>query len=354
MSVYNGSQYLREAVESILNQTFADFEFIIIDDYSSDNTWQILLEYHAQDQRIRLLKNEENIGLTKSLNKGIKFAQGEYIARQDADDVSLPERFQKQILFLDINPDVVLVSSNYNYIDSEGSFIKSLKLDGNADLTAWYLLFYNRIGAHGLTMFRRKTVVDIGAYAENYRYSQDYELLSRLVAVGDIVVIPDMLQLYRRNHSDSISVKAKPDQEKLALTASQDNIKQLIGEELCLKEIEDLRNFWVYNFLAIEDVSTLNSNLSKIHKKFLCKRLSKHSNIFELKKQLNHSIGNQFISFINAFAAKSHLPFALGFIVKVSLITFNWHPSGILNWWIHKSAKIFPSLFKVLDLKTHS
>ena len=95
MSVHNGSHYLHEAVESILNQTFTDFEFITIDDFSTDSSWEILTKYADQDQRIKLFKNEENLGLTKSLNKGLKLAQGDYIARQDADDVSLPERFEK-------------------------------------------------------------------------------------------------------------------------------------------------------------------------------------------------------------------------------------------------------------------
>ncbi|PSO83704.1 MAG: hypothetical protein BRC41_11810, partial [Cyanobacteria bacterium QH_9_48_43] len=96
MPVYNGANYIREAVESILNQTFTDFEFIVIDDCSTDRSWEILTKYANQDQRVKLFKNEENLGVTKSLNKGLKLAQGDYIARQDADDVSLPERFEKQ------------------------------------------------------------------------------------------------------------------------------------------------------------------------------------------------------------------------------------------------------------------
>ena len=97
MSAYNGERYLREAVESILNQTFNDFEFIIIDDGSTNSTGQILSSYAAQDPRIVLIRNRENIGLTKSLNKGLALARGEYIARMDADDVSLPNRFSEQV-----------------------------------------------------------------------------------------------------------------------------------------------------------------------------------------------------------------------------------------------------------------
>jgi len=109
MSVYNGEKYLREAIESILNQTFRDFEFIIINDGSTDKTSEILSSYN--DPRIVIINNKRNIGLTKSLNKGLKMVKGEYIARQDADDVSLPERLERMVNFLDMNRDVGLLGS---------------------------------------------------------------------------------------------------------------------------------------------------------------------------------------------------------------------------------------------------
>ncbi len=109
MSVYNGEKYLREAIDSILNQTFKDFEFLIIDDGSTDSSADIIRSY--TDFRIRLIQNEKNIGLTRSLNKGLKLAKGEYIARMDVDDISLPIRFEKQVSFLDKYEDVKLVGS---------------------------------------------------------------------------------------------------------------------------------------------------------------------------------------------------------------------------------------------------
>src|SRR5688572_1551532 len=112
MSVYNGASYLPESVESILAQTFTDFEFIIIDDCSVDETPQILNTYAQGDSRIRIIRNPENKGLTASLNIGLAEAQGKYVARQDADDISLPQRFEKQIQSLEGNPKSVLASSN--------------------------------------------------------------------------------------------------------------------------------------------------------------------------------------------------------------------------------------------------
>ncbi|HSQ49873.1 MAG TPA: glycosyltransferase family 2 protein, partial [Nitrospiraceae bacterium] len=97
MSVYNGQQYLSEAIESVLHQAYGDFEFIIVDDGSADASGDILRTYAARDSRVVLLRHEHNMGLTKSLNEGLSIAQGVYLARQDADDVSLPGRFEKQV-----------------------------------------------------------------------------------------------------------------------------------------------------------------------------------------------------------------------------------------------------------------
>jgi len=104
MPVYNGEKYLNEAIDSILGQTFKDFKFLIINDGSTDGTADILKSY--KDSRIKVTNNEKNIGLTKSLNKGLKMAKSEYIARMDADDISLPTRLQKQVEFMDSHPKV--------------------------------------------------------------------------------------------------------------------------------------------------------------------------------------------------------------------------------------------------------
>ena len=110
MPVYNGEKYLKEAIDSILNQTFSDFEFIIVNDCSSDNTEDIIKSY--KDNRIVYLKNEENSGVATTLNRGLDIAKGEYIARMDADDISLPKRFEKQVDFMDKNKNCIICGSN--------------------------------------------------------------------------------------------------------------------------------------------------------------------------------------------------------------------------------------------------
>ena len=120
MAVYNGERHLREAIDSILNQTFADFEFVIIDDASTDRSGRILQEYAGKDKRIVIIGNETNMGLSKSLNKGIRLTKGEYIARMDADDISFPDRFEKQVKFLDDHNDIGILGTHYLQMDIGG------------------------------------------------------------------------------------------------------------------------------------------------------------------------------------------------------------------------------------------
>lgn len=111
MSCYNREKYVVEAIESILNQTYTNFEFIIIDDCSTDNTFEIVKEYAKKDNRILALKNDKNYCYVHSLNKGIEIAKGKYIARMDDDDISLPERFEKQVEFLEKNEDIIALGT---------------------------------------------------------------------------------------------------------------------------------------------------------------------------------------------------------------------------------------------------
>ena len=174
MSVWNGEKYLREAIESILNQTFTDFEFLIVNDGSTDSSFEIIQGY--QDERIWVINNEKNIGLTKSLNKAIKQARGEYIARQDADDVSLPDRFEQQVEYFEEHPEVALLGTSAYKIDEQGKVLGRVivpaKPGGN-------LLKGNQFN-HGSTMLKREAVDRLGGYNELFRYVQDYELWLRM------------------------------------------------------------------------------------------------------------------------------------------------------------------------------
>lgn len=328
MPVYNGEIYLRESINSVLNQTFTDFEFIIIDDGSTDSTWEILTTYTKQDPRIKLFKNEQNIGLTNSLNKGLNLAKGEYIARQDADDVSLPKRFEKQTELLDNSPETILVSCDIDTIDSEGRLIGKIQRSCDPKLVPWYLLFYNHVAGHSQVMFRRKPVLDLDGYSHVNRYSEDYELWSRLAQIGDIVILPEAL-LQQRMHSKSLCAERGTAQQVWSLTQSRNNIKKLIGKELSLEEVENLRKFWLTHNSRnrtpkSDSVSTLNSRLKEIFQAFIQQTNQKDYVDIQLSHQLSFIISQQFLLWIKKLSIRHSL-------LKLILLPYalDWNPSAL-------------------------
>jgi glycosyltransferase involved in cell wall biosynthesis len=243
MSVYNGAAYLHETVESILGQSFNDFEFIIIDDGSSDQTWEILQGYASKDRRIILAKNRHNIGLTRSLNRGLKMARGLYVARQDHDDLSLPGRLEKQVRFLDQSTSTVLVSSHYEVIDGRGNHVKNIALNIDPVFILWNLVFYNYLGGHSQVMFRREPVAALGGYSESFPYAQDYELWLRLLHLGDIAIIPEVLLKYRV-HDRRLTMTNGSEQFDCVLKASGSRIEQLTGRQSRTERVRRLWTFW--------------------------------------------------------------------------------------------------------------
>ena len=208
MSVFNGEKYLKEAIESILGQTFSDFEFLIINDGSTDSSKEIILSYN--DPRIRYVENEKNIGLTKSLNKGLALAQGEYIARMDADDVSLPERLEKQVNFLDSQKDIVLAGSHSDFINEDGKVFKTNKRTYTKE-ELYYNLTFGNVFPHSSAMFRKKEILDMGGYDDFFKQAQDHELwfrVSRRFAIG---MVEHILVRWRES-KENISSKHKESQ----------------------------------------------------------------------------------------------------------------------------------------------
>ena len=196
MSVYNGQSYLSDAIDSVLKQSFDKFEFIIINDGSTDSSGQILRSYAKRDARIRLVE-QENAGLTISLTRGLDLAKGEFIARMDADDYSEKERFDKQLTMFDDDPSLVAVTGNVEhfYEDGRDSYVASINIDMR--LVPLLLVFSNVIGGHGQMMYRRSAYFQAGGYDPAYNNCEDYELWTRLIRVGPFGNVPSVLYRYR-------------------------------------------------------------------------------------------------------------------------------------------------------------
>lgn len=198
MSVYNSEKYLREAIDSILNQTFKDFEFLITNDGSKDKSLQIIKDY--KDKRIRLI-SRENKGLVASLNEGIGLAKGEYIARQDSDDISVPTRLAKEVAFLDANPQVGLVGSNYSHIDMKSKKTgTTTNIFTHPDDLKVALVTCNQYG-HGSVMIRKSVLDKTGVYDKSVGYVEDYDLWVRISRVADVANIEESLYLWRKNEA---------------------------------------------------------------------------------------------------------------------------------------------------------
>ena len=206
MPVYNGARYIRETIDSILNQTYTNFEFLIIDDASTDNTLDIIASYN--DNRIVVARNEHNSKIVYTMNKGIQLAKGEFIARMDADDIALPQRLEKQAKYLVAHPEVSMVDVIMELIDENGVSLNAYNSDVTSDEGILHAMTKANCMGHSSVMMRTS---DYRAYMYRNIYYEDDDLWLRILNDHKkIHKIAEPLLLYRI-HSGSIMNK---DQKK--------------------------------------------------------------------------------------------------------------------------------------------
>lgn len=243
MAVHDGETYLEEALEAILGQSYTDLELIIVDDASRDSTNLILQDYAKRDRRIVFLRNNEMLGLTLSLNVGIRRARGEYLARQDADDYSLPGRFEAQVEFLDKNPKVGLLGTAYHLVDQSGMVLKTRKPPLTDTAIRWHMLFRNPF-CHSSVMLRRKLLEEMGAgYNPKWPLAQDYELWSRMLQYtkGANLVRP---LVCLRVHQAQVSRIYQERQDAAADTIAAKSLARVCGRSFSLEEVRVLRTLF--------------------------------------------------------------------------------------------------------------
>lgn len=204
MPVYNAQRYLREAVSSILAQTFRDFELLAIDDGSTDSSKAILDALAQSDPRVRVI-SRPNTGIVGALNDGLAAAQGEFIARMDADDWVTPDRFDKQLAFLAAHPNCVCVGSYFNYMDAEGALVKWNPRDTDP-ATIERTLLTGDGGAliHPVIMARRAAIERAGRYRVEAQWVEDLDLYLRLARIGELSNVSEVL-LHYRFHTQSVN-----------------------------------------------------------------------------------------------------------------------------------------------------
>tara|TARA_B100000131_G_scaffold323042_1_gene379435 strand:- start:10634 stop:11332 length:699 start_codon:yes stop_codon:yes gene_type:complete len=209
LSAKDSESSLGNAIESILNQTYENFELLIMDDGSTDNTYQIVSQFSSRDKRIKLLKNKENQGLTISLNRLVQHSRGEYIARQDADDFSYPNRLEEQYKYL--------ISKNLDACTTKAISLQSSKIIHKKSqyLPKKIVIKFKNPFVHGTLLIKKSILERLNNYDENFYYSQDYKLVTDLIDSGYKINILNKV-LYKLNTENNISSTNKEEQEYYA------------------------------------------------------------------------------------------------------------------------------------------
>ena len=265
MPVYNAAPFIRDAIDSILDQSFRPFEFLIIDDGSTDESAEIVGSY--RDPRIRFIRNERNLGITATLNTGIALASCELIARMDADDISHPQRLQKQFGFMKRNPECALLSTWARVMTPDKKFVRLERYRSNF---YYYNLTFECWMYHPTIMFRRSAVEAVGMY--RMPYSEDYDLFWRMSTRFRIANLPEALLDYRLSPTSLNTVLRKKEYEAANEQNVVRNIRYYMGERFQLSHasLECLRHNFKpmvahYNVTAVLDtLATLDAVTEKI------------------------------------------------------------------------------------------
>lgn len=237
MPVYNAEKYLKEAIDSILNQTFKDFEFIIINDASTDNSKKIIMSY--DDKRIRYFNNKSNLGITRTLNKGLKIAKGKYIARMDADDISLSNRLKLQNERLEADRNLVILSSHFDWINEKGNYNSKSRLTSSPEEIFYEMQFRNCLG-HSTAFFNKGIIVnEFEGYNERYEVAQDNDLWLRVSKKYKIVKLDKVLMKIRCSKQSKTVLFRKAVNEN-AIIIAQSNLQSLIRKPIDLDVIRIL------------------------------------------------------------------------------------------------------------------
>ncbi len=255
MSIYSEPiEWICEAIDSILKQTFSDFEFIIINDNPNRiENQEVLFKYQHKDQRIILIQNDTNIGLTKSLNKGLALAKGKYIARMDADDISLPYRFEKQFAFMEKHPEVGVCGSWIKYFGYKDSICPY------PEEHHCMFLFFKSVFAHPVVFIRKKILsIHKLQYDEALIYSQDYDLWERLYPYTQFHNLSEVLLYYRisdlqisNNHTqEQLKITSKIRRRAFNRYCNMNQIDYSISSKITIKDIIRYKSIFIKNNVA--------------------------------------------------------------------------------------------------------
>lgn len=270
MPVYNAEKFLKEAIDSILNQTFKDFEFLIINDASTDNSKKIIMSYG--DKRIRYFENKKNLGVAKTLNRGLRLAKGKYIARMDADDVSYSQRLEMEYNEIIKDSKVAIIATFYEVINENGKYLYLVKDACLAEEIYYTLQFRNCLG-HPTVMFNKKIILyEFNGYYN--REAEDYDLWLRVSKKYKILKIAKVLHQLRISDSSRVS-QSNSEITNDAILIAKKNLQLLTGKSVNISTVKILANIKLLSYPpqrikeALSTLREINMILSDCHPPFL-------------------------------------------------------------------------------------
>ena len=265
MPVFNSEQFVAEAIESILNQTFKDFEFLILDDASTDRSFEIIKDFENKDSRIKVYQNEKNLGVVESRNKLINLSKGKYIAWLDSDDIALPNRFEKQIKFLEDHPEIGMTGAYPIIIDENGKKIRKWWFETDPQKLKIELFFHSPFLSSSIVI--RKSALPQNYYDSRFPVAEDFDLYSKIAEGFDIANIPEFLVKYRIN-SKGLSKSNTEKMERLSLLVIKEHAERL-GIDLDENAIKDLRKAKRALKIAFEEITDIENSLILLKKMLL-------------------------------------------------------------------------------------
>jgi len=332
MSVFNGSQYLFDAVNSILNQTYSNFEFIIVDDGSTDFSYELIKKISGNNNKIKIFKRS-HFGLANSLNFAISKSNGKYIARMDADDISKEVRIEKQVEYLEKNSNVDLLGSNRKYIGND-SFNKKLfsRLPNENNIIKWYLFFSVPI-IHPTLMVRANILKSQNGYSERYKYAQDYELYTRLSRISNFHNLSESLLEYR-NHNNRNLPNYHKEQLLYVIEVRRNYISSFLNRKISTKEVRLYTEFDRTQLICLYDLMDAVRVIKRIGIMF---KLGNKINDSE-ETEINEYIG---IKLLNSIKFQYHFGIMVIFYLLFNSLVYN---KRLLfkktTWWNLKEATL--------------
>lgn len=273
IAAYNTGQYIGRTLKSLAQQTFTDFEIIVVNDCSTDNTVAVVKKYQMRDPRIILIDNGQNSGQCISRNRGMSIARGEYIAILDSDDLAMPDRLAVQFEYLETHPEVTLVGSQGARIDENDRIIGDINVPTDPSVIKYRLITENVFIQSGI-FFRKKEILSIGGYDEKFQHVEDFDLYSRLLKKSFIILnLPHRLVSYRQRDG---SVLSSPASHQVALKNVYSLIYSNIRPYVPMNEKQFARYYHAYLLKEFKTIPLADLWLSlRVNRRILCVFLNK-------------------------------------------------------------------------------